>query len=179
MQTALQMVSEGGFHASPMAELAQRSKVAVGTIYHHFSNKEELIAALYLHVKKRSSEALSAALEGKGNAKKKFSTAWTAGVDYYNLNRAEFSFLEQFEHSPLLQQFKSNEVKILSKGLHDFFREGVKGGEIKKAEPVFLAEVFLHFLNMAVRLKLSGAKKAQVDAEVQMLGEMAWAAIKK
>ena len=48
VNTTLKLIAGGGFHASPMSEVANLSKVAVGTIYHHFPSKEALFDAVHL-----------------------------------------------------------------------------------------------------------------------------------
>lgn len=36
-----------GVHATPMSQIAKEAGVAVGTIYHYFNNKEEIIEEIY------------------------------------------------------------------------------------------------------------------------------------
>lgn len=43
LQAALQLIAERGFHAAPMAEIAEKAGVAAGTIYLYFKNKDILI----------------------------------------------------------------------------------------------------------------------------------------
>jgi len=45
--TMLELVVEQGVHATPMSQLARESNVAIGTIYHHFENKEQIIEEIY------------------------------------------------------------------------------------------------------------------------------------
>lgn len=49
LQTAMEMVVEGGLDGLTMPRLARRAGVAVGGIYRYFTGKEELIAGLQLH----------------------------------------------------------------------------------------------------------------------------------
>ena len=71
LKTALQMVATGGFQGAPISELAAKSKVAVGTIYHHFANKDEMVGAMYLMCKENLVGALTVALDGKATATKR------------------------------------------------------------------------------------------------------------
>ena len=45
MDATLALIAEKGFHGTSMSEVAQKAKVAVGTIYHYFSSKDHLLAA--------------------------------------------------------------------------------------------------------------------------------------
>ena len=58
VNTALKLISNGGFHASPMSELAKLSGVAVGTIYHHFPSKEDLAAAAMVKLMQKAQDFL-------------------------------------------------------------------------------------------------------------------------
>ena len=42
LQTTLELITELGFHATPMALIIEKSGVAAGTIYYYFKSKEEL-----------------------------------------------------------------------------------------------------------------------------------------
>jgi AcrR family transcriptional regulator len=43
----LELIAEKGFHGAPMSMIAEKSGVAVGTIYRYFENKDVLINTLY------------------------------------------------------------------------------------------------------------------------------------
>ena len=45
IETAMQLAHEGGYEAVQMRAVADRSDVALGTIYRHFSGKDELLIA--------------------------------------------------------------------------------------------------------------------------------------
>ena len=40
LQTTLELITELGFHATPMSLIIKKSDVASGTIYHYFKSKE-------------------------------------------------------------------------------------------------------------------------------------------
>jgi AcrR family transcriptional regulator len=58
LQAMLELVAERGFHDAPMSLVAKRASTSAGIIYHYFPSKDELIRALYLHVKGKMSEFL-------------------------------------------------------------------------------------------------------------------------
>ncbi len=60
LQAALELIAERGFHDTPMSLIARRSGASAGTIYHHFADKDDLIHALYRHVKTIFNRALVA-----------------------------------------------------------------------------------------------------------------------
>jgi AcrR family transcriptional regulator len=58
LNATLELISKHGFHSSPMSEVAKQANVAAGTIYHYFKSKDELICALYVSLKERTTTQL-------------------------------------------------------------------------------------------------------------------------
>jgi AcrR family transcriptional regulator len=50
LQVALELFAEKGFEKTHASEIAQKARVAVGTIYLHFGNKEGLLRAILVDV---------------------------------------------------------------------------------------------------------------------------------
>lgn len=51
LNATLELISEQGFHGTPVSQIAKRANVAVGTIYLYFPNKEDIINTLYIDIK--------------------------------------------------------------------------------------------------------------------------------
>ncbi len=47
LDAAEQLIASGGLHGAPLAAIAKRAGVAVGTLYNYFADREALIAALF------------------------------------------------------------------------------------------------------------------------------------
>jgi AcrR family transcriptional regulator len=47
-EAAFELFMEQGFHATSMRQISEKAKLALGGIYNHFSNKEEIFAAILL-----------------------------------------------------------------------------------------------------------------------------------
>jgi AcrR family transcriptional regulator len=178
MKTALTMVANGGFHSTPMAGLAEKSGVAVGTIYHHFASKEELITALYGHVTAGISAACQSSVEGKGTYKDKFIRLWTALFDHFSSNKSEFAFLEQFQNSPFISTRLEEEGRKSLSGIYQFFKAGSKEGKLSKLDGILLAEYTFSTVATAARAHAYGGKRKLTPKDITALAEMTWAAVK-
>ena len=177
LRTALQLVASGGFQGAPIAELAAKSKVAVGTIYHHFASKDEMVAAMYLYCKENLANALEGALVDKASGAKKFDKVWSAFIEFASKNSVEFSFLDQYKSSPLITSAVIKSAEKFDAGLNKYFNDGLKGKEFKKAEANQLLEFFYTNVFSAARAVASKKKSATKDADV--FREMTWSAFKK
>ena len=76
IQTTMELITQQGFHASPMSQIAREAGVAAGTIYHYFPSKDELIRSTYKEVKKQMGDALMYNFDGKKTYKEQFFSFW-------------------------------------------------------------------------------------------------------
>ncbi|HWF55734.1 MAG TPA: TetR/AcrR family transcriptional regulator [Solirubrobacteraceae bacterium] len=60
LRSARELIEEGGYGAATVAAIAARAGVAAGTLYRHFSSKEELFVEVFRSVCDREVEAMRA-----------------------------------------------------------------------------------------------------------------------
>jgi len=132
LETTLDLITELGFHATPMALIIKKSKVAAGTIYHHFKNKEDLIDTLYSELKAEMGKAIVQGINEEMIYKEKFFKIWKNLFSFYLSNPKKFEFLENYAHSPFIRK----EIKEISKSYYrpaiDFIESGVKLGILRE-----------------------------------------------
>ena len=64
LRSARELIEEGGYGAATVVAIADRTGVASGTLYRHFSSKEELFVELFRSVCDREVAAMRAAADG-------------------------------------------------------------------------------------------------------------------
>jgi AcrR family transcriptional regulator len=178
LKTALQMVATGGFQGAPISELAAKSKVAVGTIYHHFANKDEMVGAMYLMCKENLVGALTTALDGKATTSKRFEKMWEAFQGYSLTNGIEVSFLDQYNASPLITADQQKAAEKMDQALVKFFADGIKSKDFAKGEANTHLEFFYTNAFAAAR-KVGKGKKKNGPKEAEALRDLTWSALKK
>jgi AcrR family transcriptional regulator len=60
---ARELISEGGYVAAPVAAVADRAGVAVGTVYRHFPSKSDLFAEVFREASQHEVDAMRGAME--------------------------------------------------------------------------------------------------------------------
>jgi len=155
LETTLELITELGFHATPMALIIDKSGVAAGTIYYYFKSKEELIDTLYSELKKEMGFALSEGIENESNYKLKFRLLWNNLFTFFINNPKKFEFLQQYSHSPLIKK----EIKELNQ-IHyrvaiDYLNAGVKLGIIREMSIDLLLNLVFGNISTLVRMQLS------------------------
>jgi AcrR family transcriptional regulator len=168
LQAMLELVAERGFHDAPMSLVAERAGTSAGIIYHYFPSKDELIRALYLHVKAKLGRFL---IEGQVigmPAEQAFKKVWMNAYRFYRTHQQEMKFLDQFENSPYCggspgaQALAEQDPNIAL--LLNLFRPRSAGGSLKDLPREAITELTI---GVAGRLAKRGKPlKAKILEEV-------------
>ena len=81
LEATLACFSESGFDQTTMEDIRRRSGASTGSLYHHFTNKEQLAAALYLEGLRNYQQGLLAELKRHRKAR-----SGLAAIVRYHLN---------------------------------------------------------------------------------------------
>ena len=110
LDTALMMILENGIQSASMGKISKASGVAVGTIYHHFSSKEELVSELYKYHKMDMVNRFQNLRVGK-TLKETFYIFMKDFINYGLENPDEFEFIERFYRSPIIDDKVMQEIE--------------------------------------------------------------------
>lgn len=156
LDSMLNLVSKQGFHSSPMSEVAKQANVATGTVYHYFKSKDELICALYINVKSKSTQMLLKNDDPDKAFRDRFRQFYQQCFNYFTKNTQEFYFLQQFSSSPFIQQLSKEELQSLEKPIYDFLRKGVFTQVLRDISPKIMTSLVIGHSSALVKLELSG-----------------------
>lgn len=176
LQAMLELVAERGFHDAPMSLVAKRAGTSAGIIYHYFPSKDELIRALYLHVKAKMGRFL---IEGDVVGmppEQAFRRVWMNAYRFYRNHHKEVKFLDQYENSPYCGG--SPEVEALVQQdpnmalLLNLFRPKSAGGSLKNLPREAVSE-----LTIGVAARLAKRLKPLKTNILQEIADACWRAV--
>jgi AcrR family transcriptional regulator len=98
----LELISKNGFLGTPMSKIAKEAGVSVGSIYHYFSGKEELINTLYLDIKKKFIDNIAMEINSNLPIVQNLQQLLENVFNYYFKNWKDLSYVEQYENSLLI-----------------------------------------------------------------------------
>jgi AcrR family transcriptional regulator len=104
LDTTLRQIVQRGLEATPMSLIAQEAGVGMGTIYHHFSGKDELVNMLYRELKQRTHTAMMAGHDRSAPVREQFFRMWRNLFDLYLSEPDLYRFLTQYSFSPTITQ---------------------------------------------------------------------------
>ena len=124
--------AEKGFHGTTIPDVATSANVGAGTIYRYFTNKEDLVNAVFINSKTKLMLCLAEGFDGAADLdlRVRFDLAWNNLCRFARENPEDFCFLEMQEHSKYLsKESKALERKVLAP-LRHFAHQGQRDGDI-------------------------------------------------
>ncbi len=103
LQSALQLLTHQGIHNTPMSAIAKEAGTGMGTIYNYFKNKEELINALYLHIKQEE-QLVFVQFNEDEPIKTQFEKYYVKFMEFFMEHPAYFNIIEQLHASPIITE---------------------------------------------------------------------------
>lgn len=178
LDAALAVMSERGFHATSVPELAARAGIGAATMYRHFESKEALANALYVHAKRQFAALVLDGFPEDLPIRKAFGELWARLARVVSRHTSLVVFLELHHHASYItpETWKACE-DLVSRPVEALLRRGQAEGVIRAGDPRFLY-TFLEgtFLGLA---KAAIGRGGAVDVELLRKGEpLAWAAVR-
>ena len=143
MDTTLKLLSEHGFHGTPISLIAQSAGVGAGTIYRYFANKEELINELFKEIKRNIIKAMLTDYLEEGTYKERFKHLWKNMLHFFMDHPKEFQFIEQHRYAPYMSNLTREESFMILSPIMMFFIES-KGAKAMKDLPLYTIIALLY-----------------------------------
>jgi AcrR family transcriptional regulator len=158
LDTALLLFVEQGIQATATAKIAKQANVATGTLFHHFSNKQELVVTLYRSIKDELSQSISqntadnvGSSDNQADAlKSTIESYWHQAIEWAMSHPLKWQFLQQFANDP---QFKISQQQDVMTSSMAFLVEAIEQGQqqgILAPLPIPLVLNYCHYHYLAV-----------------------------
>lgn len=174
----LELVVKQGIQATPMSQVVKESGVAAGTIYHHFSSKEEIINELYLNLKKSFGAALQERIPETASYKEQFFQIWMNLYAYFCENETAFHFAEQLGHCTMITADTKQKGEIYYLPILDFFAAGISANELREMDLKLMSNLVYGNVITAVQLTLSG-EIIMTAERLQSVVQSSWDSVAK
>jgi AcrR family transcriptional regulator len=172
-ESTLDLVTENGFHGTPMSLVAKRAGVAAGTIYHYFESKEQLICELFSYAQ----EQVKAVVQKEDCAtipfKECFFNLWIGLYTFYRDNPNVLKFFEQFINSPYNKCQVGLEQDEFHRLLFAFFERGISEGQLRQISPKILGTLAHSSIISTAKIQSSGRLILQ-DGELEQIPLILW-----
>ena len=142
LQASLELFVEQGYFNTNVPDISRLSRCSVGSIYHHFLNKEEIAGQLFRSGIQKFREALSQVVDPDANLETNIRSIVIAFLDFAERNYLLSQYLWLARHNEFLSAKVRHPTVVgfddLGRRLTKAIKKGIRSGEI----PPLKAEVF-------------------------------------
>ncbi len=181
LSAALELFVDQGYFNTNVPDISRRSRCSVGSIYHHFLNKEEIADQLYRKGIEQFRSALSEAIDPNVGVEKTVHVVVITFLDFAERNHVLSRYLWLARHNEFLSDRVRKPTVVgfdpLGRRLTKAIKNGIRNGEIPhlKAE-IFWSIVFGIPLSY-VRDWLDGYTEDTPRQAAKVISSACWAAL--
>ncbi|MCT4631331.1 MAG: TetR/AcrR family transcriptional regulator [Firmicutes bacterium] len=137
LDAALPLFIDHGYHGTSIKLIVEKSGVSTGSVYHHFSNKEDIIKELYAQRKKHMNNFILKNVEVTGSIRKALRDYWFSRIKYSYEYKNNAKFIRTFFNGPLVQSEYLISINAMYDNLQNLIKKSMEDEEIIKMDTVF------------------------------------------
>jgi AcrR family transcriptional regulator len=179
LETTLELVRERGIHGFPISDVAKEGGIAVGTIYHYFEGKEQLIQELYQYVVELIYHTAIEEDDPGKSFQERYFIFWNNLVNLYNSKPSILSFFELYNNSSYRSEESGEKKGQFYDWLFMFFEQGLKSGEIRSIDKEILAVLVLGNMHTSARVKMNRSFRPRENSlDLGEIAKVIWEGIR-
>jgi AcrR family transcriptional regulator len=152
LDAAAQIISQKGFHAASMQDIAEAVNLQKASLYHHVSSKQEILFDLLDHALDLLTERVSAVFSQELSTEDKL----RQGMRVYLASLAEHADLAVvllLEHRSLDPDYRERHIPRrdrFERLWRELIQEGISGGVFVETDPALAARALLGIMNWTI-----------------------------
>jgi TetR/AcrR family transcriptional regulator, repressor of fatR-cypB operon len=163
-RATLQLVQAQGLAGITMEHIARKARIATGTLYIYFQNKEDLINALFMHCRKSAAGIYFKDYTPDAPFREGLRSIWLNILHHRLEHFEEAVFLEQCYHSPFIAESNKETSKQLFQPLFKLVEQGKKEKYIKNLDSYLLLTFMVGGINEMVKYARYNSRKIPLPA---------------
>lgn len=181
LDAALRCFLQHGVDATTIEQIRSTSGASLGSIYHHFQNKEDIALAVYAEAIEGYHDQVLASLRAHHAAREGIVAMVCAHLDWVTSNPARSLYLTRVEMADASGPGAARIAEILRRffeAVEAWFEPLVERGEIVRVDPGLYVPLALGPTASFARHWLAHRLDLQLDHVAETLGDAAWKALK-
>lgn len=174
LTVALRLFSESGYFNTSVHDIQKQAKVSIGSIYHHFGNKEAIAKALFTDIESRMNDAIADIMATHASAHDRCKTV----VSYlFNLTEQQpdaMHFMLYAKHKEFMPEEKpvcSSRPFTLMKNI---VTQGIEEGVIRNIDPNVVAVTIFGGAIRLIFLRLDDSLENPLQTYLEDCWNCAW-----
>lgn len=174
IDAALRLFTQRGYFNTTVPDVARAAQVSVGSIYHHFKDKEDVARALYADLVERMQHALTAIAGQHASAHDRCRAVMAMLFDLTESDRDAMDFMLYAKH----REFLPSELPVCSskpfETMRRFVREGMARGEIRQMDAVVATACIFGGAIRLITARLDGVLAEPLPERLEAVWACAW-----
>lgn len=175
--TALHLFGERGYFKTTIPELARAARVGVGSVYHHFADKEDLARSLFRELNDGLIRELTAIAELHASAHDRCRAAIAMLFRITEANPEAMAFLLYAKH----REFLPDEPPVCSSqpfaAMREFVVAGMASGEVGRMDPLVASASLYGGALRLMAARLDGVLAQTLPTLLDDTWECAWRSV--
>jgi len=172
-QATLHLVKQKGLAGITMSEIARAAKIATGTLYIYFEDKENLINELFTKCRKSSVDIYFKDYDASQTFKSGLKTIWFNLLEFRMNHFEESVFMDQCYHSPYISETTKELSKKMLQPLYKLVERGKEEKQLKNLDAFMLLIFMVSGINEFVKHSVYSEKKITKSA-MEDLFNLTW-----
>jgi AcrR family transcriptional regulator len=174
---ALQLFTQRGYFSTTVPDMAQAAQVSVGSIYHHFKDKEDVARALYLSLMVWLEEELARIARDNATAHDRCRAVMTMLFESTESNRDAMDFMLYAKHRDFLPSQRPVCSSKPFETMREFVQEGMAKGEIRQMDVMVATSCLFGGAIRLITARLDGVLAEPLPDRLDAVWECAWRGI--
>jgi AcrR family transcriptional regulator len=177
---ALACFAEHGYPNTTMQDIRQKSGASNGSVYHHFSSKEGIAAALYVEAIVDYQARILAALDQNPQARAGVWAVVETHLDWVREKPEWARYLMEMRHAEFMKAAEEPLAEANRKfitGFINWLKPNLKSGALRRLPADLFMSLLLGPCQEYVRIWLEGKATTAVSAAKEELARSAWSAV--
>ena len=171
---ALQLFTQRGYFSTSVPDMARTAQVSVGSIYHHFKDKEDVARALYLGLMEGLQEELAQIGQDHEAAYDRCRAVMAMLFELTESNREAMDFMLYAKH----RDFLPSERPVCSskpfETMREFVQDGMARGEIRQMDVMVATSCLFGGAIRLITARLDDVLAEPLPDRLDAVWECAW-----
>ncbi|MFT5702536.1 MAG: AcrR family transcriptional regulator [Desulforhopalus sp.] len=174
LTVALRLFSERGYFNTSVHDIQKQAKVSIGSIYHHFGNKEAIAKAIFTHIESSMNDVISAIMATHSTAHDRCKAVITYLFNITEQQPDTMHYMLYAKHQEFMPEEKpvcSSRPFILMKNI---VTKGIEDGTIRNIDPNVAAVTIFGGAIRLIFLRLDNALENPLPTYLDECWDCAW-----
>lgn len=177
LDTALDLFSTRGYFSTSVHHIQKQAGVSIGSIYHHFKNKEAIAKALYDDLVGLMGQSMTEIMASEETTKNRLKAVCAHLFELTETSPKVMQYILYARH----REFMPDEIPICSSRpfaiIREMVREGIEKGEVRQMDLTVATASLMGGAIRLIYLRLDGVLEKPVTFYLDEIWECCWKSI--